>query len=424
MQPSLTPAAKVKDDPWEVALRQFHRAADHLPLKRGIREFLAFPHRELTVNFPVHMDDGTVRVFTGYRVHHSTVLGPTKGGIRYNPRVDLNEVRALAMLMTWKCALMHLPYGGAKGGVACDPGQLSKAELERLTRRYATEIGIIIGPDGDIPAPDVGTNDQIMAWIMDTYSMHLGHSVPAVVTGKPISIGGSAGRREATGRGVMIVAREAARIRGIPFAGSRVVVQGFGNVGSVAAYLMHDQGCTIVGISDVYGGVHNPNGLDPRAALQHMKQTGRVAGFPGTETVTNTDLLELPCDFLVPAAIEGQITRENAGRIQAKIVVEGANGPTTPDADEILADRDILVVPDILANAGGVTVSYFEWVQDLQSLFWSEEEINQRLERIMVQAFKGVVDLARERDAELRTAALTYAVKRVADALLTRGIYP
>ncbi len=424
MPPSVTPAAKTNDAPWEVALRQFHRAADHLPLKRGIREFLAFPHRELTVNFPVHMDDGTVRVFTGYRVHHSTVLGPTKGGIRYNPRVDLNEVRALAMLMTWKCALMHLPYGGAKGGVACDPEQLSKAELERLTRRYATEIGIIIGPDGDIPAPDVGTNDQIMAWIMDTYSMRLGHSVPAVVTGKPISIGGSAGRREATGRGVMIVAREAARIRGIPFAGSRVVVQGFGNVGSVAAYLMHDQGCTIVGISDVSGGIHNPNGLDPRTVLQHMQQTGRVAGFPGTTAVTNTELLELPCDFLVPAAIEGQITRDNAARIQAKIVVEGANGPTTPEADEILAERDILVVPDILANAGGVTVSYFEWVQDLQSLFWSEEEINQRLERIMVQAFTGVVDLASERDVELRTAALIYAVKRVADALLTRGIYP
>ncbi len=424
MQPSLTPATTITDDPWDAALRQFHRAADHLPLKRGIREFLAFPHRELTVNFPVHMDDGSVRVFTGYRVHHSTVLGPTKGGIRYNLRVDLNEVRALAMLMTWKCALMHLPYGGAKGGVACDPGQLSRVELERLTRRYATEIGIIIGPDSDIPAPDVGTNDQIMAWIMDTYSMHLGHSVPAVVTGKPISIGGSAGRREATGRGVMIVAREAARIRGIPFATSRVVVQGFGNVGSVAAYLLHDQGCTIVGISDVSGGIYSSKGLDPRAVLRHMQQTGRVAGFPGTETVSNTDLLELPCDFLVPAAIEGQITRENAGRIQAKIVVEGANGPTTPEADEILADRDILVVPDILANAGGVTVSYFEWVQDLQSLFWSEEEINQRLERIMVQAFKGVVDLARERDVELRTAALIYAVKRVADALLTRGIYP
>src|SRR5439155_1241475 len=284
------------------------------------------PHRELTVNFPVQMDDGSVRMFTGYRVHHSTVLGPTKGGIRYSLRVDLDEVRALAMLMSWKCALMHLPYGGAKGGVACDPGQLSRGELEHLTRRYATEISIIIAPDGDIPAPDVGTNDQIMAWIMDTYSMHRGHSVPAVVTGKPISIGGSAGRREATGRGVMIVAREAARIRGVPFAGSHVVVQGFGNVGSVA--------------------------------------------------------------------------------------------------DEILADRGMLVVPDILANAGGVTVSYFEWVQDLQALFWSEDEINERLERIMVHAFNGVVELAREREVELRTAALIYAVKRVADALLIRGIYP
>ncbi len=424
MKPSIAPVVQPRDDPWEMALQQFHRAADHLPLKRGIREYLAFPHRELTVSFPVRMDDGAVRVFTGYRVHHSSVLGPTKGGIRYNLRVDLNEVRALAMLMTWKCALMHLPYGGAKGGVACDPGQLSQGELEHLTRRYATEISIIVRPDGDIPAPDVGTNEQIMAWFMDTYSMHIGHSVPAVVTGKPISIGGSAGRREATGRGVMITAREAARVRGLPFAGSRVVVQGFGNVGSVTAYLMHDQGCKIVALSDVSGGIHNPNGLDPRAVLQYLQQTGRLGGFPGSTPVSNTALLELPCDFLVPAALEGQITRDNAARIQAKVIVEGANGPTTPEADEILADRGILVVPDILANAGGVTVSYFEWVQDLQSLFWSEEEINQRLERIMVQAFHGVVSLARERDVEWRTAALIYAVKRVADALLTRGIYP
>ncbi len=424
MKTPTAPVVRPKENPWDVALRQFHHAANHLPLKRGIREFLAYPHRELTVNFPVHMDDGSVRIFTGYRVHHSTVLGPTKGGIRYSLRVDLDEVRALAMLMTWKCALMHLPYGGAKGGVACDPGQLSKGELERLTRRYATEISVIIGPNEDIPAPDVGTNDQVMAWLMDTYSMHRGHSVPAVVTGKPISIGGSAGRREATGRGVMITAREAGRMRGLPLAGSRVVVQGFGNVGSVAAYLLHDQGCRVVAISDVYGGIYSPGGFNPRAVLQHVQQTGRAAGFPGTHTVTNAELLELPCDFLVPAAIEGQITRDNAARVQARIIVEGANGPTTPDADEILADRDILVVPDILANAGGVTVSYFEWVQDLQSLFWSEDEINQRLERIMVQAFNGVVSLAREREVDLRTAALIYAVKRVADALLTRGIYP
>jgi len=417
-------ASKPKDNPWEMALRQFHRAADLLPLKRGIREFLVQPHRELTVNFPIHMDDGAVKVFTGYRVHHSTVLGPTKGGIRYNLHVDLDEVRALAMWMTWKCALMHLPYGGAKGGVTCDPSSLSKSELERLTRRYATEISVIIGPDRDIPAPDVGTNEQIMAWIMDTLSMHAGHSMPAVVTGKPISIGGSAGRREATGRGVMIIAREAAKTRGLAFSGSRVVVQGFGNVGSVAAYLMHDQGCNAVAVSDVQGGIYNPDGLDPRAVLDYVKETGGVAGFPGSKSVSNEELLELPCDFLVPAAIEGQITGENAARIKAKIIVEGANGPTTPDADEILQERGVLVVPDILANAGGVIVSYFEWVQDLASFFWSEAEINERLERIMEQSFAGVAALAKEQEIDLRTSALLFAVRRVADALMTRGIYP
>lgn len=415
---------KLKDNPWDMALRQFHRAADLLPLKRGIREFLVQPHRELTVNFPVQMDDGAVRVFTGYRVHHSTVLGPTKGGIRYNLHVDLDEVRALAMWMTWKCALMHLPYGGAKGGVACDPSTLSKTELERLTRRYATEVSVIIGPERDIPAPDVGTNEQIMAWIMDTLSMHAGHSMPAVVTGKPLSIGGSAGRREATGRGVMITAREAAKLRGVPFAGSRVAVQGFGNVGSVSAYLMHDEGCKVVAVSDVRGGIHNPDGLDPRAVLDYVKETGGVEGFPGSAPVSNAELLELPCDFLVPAAIEGQITGENAARIKAKVVVEGANGPTTPDADEILQERGVFVVPDILANAGGVIVSYFEWVQDLASFFWSEVEINERLERIMKQGFDGVVGLAKQQEIDLRTSALLFAVRRVANALMTRGIYP
>lgn len=424
MKPSPTPTTAIREDPWNMALRQFHRAADHLPLKRGIREYLAYPHRELAVNFPVEMDDGSARIFSGYRVHHSTVLGPTKGGIRYHPHVDLNEVRALAMWMTWKCALMHLPYGGAKGGVACDPSSLSWGELERLTRRYATEISIIVGPDSDIPAPDVGTDDRIMAWFMDTISMYRGHSVPAVVTGKPISVGGSAGRREATGRGVVITTREAARLRGIPVASGRVVVQGFGNVGSVSAYLLHDQGCKIVAVSDVHGGIYNPTGIDPRAVLRHAKETGRVAGFPGTDEVSNAELLELPCEFLIPAALEGQITRHNAARINAPAIVEGANGPTTPDADEILADRGILVVPDILANAGGVIVSYFEWVQDLQSLFWSEDEINQRLERLMVQAFEGIVQQAAEREVDLRIAAMIYAVKRVADALMTRGIYP
>jgi glutamate dehydrogenase (NAD(P)+) len=407
-----------------MALRQFNRAADLLPLKRGIRDFLVYPHRELTVNFPVQMDDGTVRVFTGYRVHHSTVLGPTKGGIRYAPEVDLDEVRALAMWMTWKCALMHLPYGGAKGGVAVDPLTLSTGELERLTRRYATEISVLMGPQRDIPAPDVGTNPQVMAWIMDTYSMHAGHSIPAVVTGKPLSIGGSAGRREATGRGVLITAREAARRWELPFAGARVVVQGFGNVGSVSAYLLHDQGCRIVGIGDIYGAIANPDGIDPRAVLQHVQKTGGVPGFPAAEPIDSKALLELPCDILVPAAIEGQITRQNASRVKAKLIVEGANGPTTPDADEILNDRGVLIVPDILANAGGVIVSYFEWVQDLSSLFWSEDEINQRLEPIMIGAFDRVAATAREREVDLRTAAMVTAVQRVADALMTRGIYP
>ena len=420
--PVMAPSAR--ENPWEMALRQFNRAADLLPLKRGIREFLVFPHRELTVNFPVQMDDGGVRIFTGYRVHHSTVLGPTKGGIRYAPQVDLDEVRALAMWMSWKCALMHLPYGGAKGGVAVDPLTLSLGELERLTRRYATEISVLMGPQRDIPAPDVGTNPQVMAWIMDTYSMHAGHSIPAVVTGKPLSIGGSAGRREATGRGVMLTAREAARRWELPFAGARVVVQGFGNVGSVSAYLLHDQGCRIVGIGDIYGAIANPDGIDPRAVLQHVQKTGGVPGFPAAEPIDSMALLELPCDILVPAAIEGQITRQNAARVKAKLIVEGANGPTTPDADEILNDRGVLIVPDILANAGGVIVSYFEWVQDLSSLFWTEEEINQRLEPIMVGAFDRVAATAREREVDLRTAAMVTAVQRVADALMTRGIYP
>jgi glutamate dehydrogenase (NAD(P)+) len=424
MKPMTSALPRPADDPWEMALRQFYRACEHIPMKRGIREYLAHPQRELTVNFPVEMDDGTVRVFTGYRIHHSMVLGPTKGGIRYSPQVRLSEVRALAMWMTWKCALMHLPYGGAKGGVACDPRALSPRELERLTRRYATEISIIVGPDRDIPAPDIGTNDQIMAWFMDAISMHAGHSVAAAVTGKPISIGGSAGRREATGRGVMIAAREAARVRGLPFGGARVAVQGFGNVGATAAYLMHDQGCRIVAVSDISGGIYNPEGFDPHAVLRHVRATGGVGGFPHTTPVSNAALLEIPCDFLVPAAIEGQITRDNAARLKAQIVVEGANGPTTPEADEILEERGVLIVPDILANAGGVIVSYFEWVQDLQSLFWTEAEINERLEHIMVRSFDGVVGMAKNREVDLRTAALIFAVRRVADAVLTRGIYP
>ncbi|TMI87274.1 MAG: Glu/Leu/Phe/Val dehydrogenase [Bacillati bacterium ANGP1] len=422
--PKDTAVTPVQSDPWKVALQQFATAADLLSLKRGVREFLSHPKRELTVNFPVQLEDGSVRVFTGYRVHHSTVLGPTKGGIRYHPDVTLNEIRALAMLMTWKCAVVGLPYGGAKGGVVVNPKELSQEELEHLTRRYATEITMLISPESDIPAPDVGTNPQVMAWIMDTYSMHRGYSVPAVVTGKPISIGGSQGRIEATGRGVMIVAREAARHLGMPFQGARVAVQGFGNVGSIAAVLLREQGCRIVAVTDSRGGVYNEKGLDPAELLRHKEQAGTVAGFRGGTAMTNEDVLEAPCEILVPSALEGQITERNADKVKARLIVEGANGPTTPEADAILQDRKVLVVPDILANAGGVTVSYFEWVQDLQSFFWSEEEINERLERIMVRSFREVLGVSQERQVEMRTAALVKAVQRVADALITRGIYP
>ncbi len=413
-----------REDPWEMALRQFNIAADHLPLKRGIREFLAYPKRELTVNFPVKMDDGSVRIFTGYRVHHSTVLGPTKGGIRYHPDVTLNEVRALAMWMTWKCAVVGLPYGGAKGGVVVNPKELSREELEHLTRRYATEIGILMSPEGDIPAPDVGTNPQTMAWIMDTYSMHRGHSTPSVVTGKPISIGGSQGRIEATGRGVMLMAREASQQMGFPLAGTKVAVQGFGNVGSIAAYLFQDQGCTVVAASDSRGGVYNPKGFDVRALVKYKEDRGTVGGFPGTDRISNEELLELPCQILVPSALEGQVTGENAPRLKARLIVEGANGPLTPDADEVLHKRGVMVVPDILANAGGVIVSYFEWVQGLQQFFWTEEEVNQNLERIMVRSFGQVLKTSQEKRTDMRTGALIRAIDRVAEALMTRGIYP
>jgi glutamate dehydrogenase (NAD(P)+) len=413
-----------QQDPWEMALEQFQRASRYVPLKRGIREFLMYPRRELTVNFPVKMDDGSVRVFTGYRVHHSTVLGPTKGGIRYHPDVTLNEVRALAMWMTWKCAVAGLPYGGAKGGVACDPKQLSAGELERLTRRYATEISVLMGPESDIPAPDVGTTSQVMAWIMDTYSMHRGYSVPAVVTGKPLSVGGTVGREEATGRGCALVAREAAKAVGLRLEGARVAVQGFGNVGYHAARLLHGMGARVVAVSDSRGGIYRSEGLDPEAVLRYKRETGSVAGFPNARPVTNAELLELPCDILVPAALEGQIHRENAPRIQAQVVVEGANGPTTPEADDILHARGVLVVPDIVANAGGVIVSYFEWVQDLQSFFWEEAEIHQRLERMLVRSLQRVMEVARTHEVDLRTAALIRAIQRVSDALFTLGIYP
>ncbi len=411
-------------DAWQIALRQFDVAADYLPLKRGIREYLAHPKRELTVNFPVKMDDGSVRIFTGYRIHHSTVLGPTKGGIRYHQDVTLNEVRALAMWMTWKCAVAGLPYGGAKGGVVVNPKQISRAEVENLTRRYASEISIMMSPEGDIPAPDVGTNPQTMAWIMDTYSMHRGYSTPSVVTGKPISIGGSQGRVEATGRGVAIVTREMCRVLDRSLAGAKVVVTGYGNVSSVAAYLLRDLGCTIVGASDSRGGIYNPKGFDPRALVKFKEDQGTVVGFPGTERIATEEVPLLPCDILAPGALEAEITGDTAPNVKARLIVEGANGPLTPEADEVFDRGGVTVVPDIVANAGGVIVSYFEWVQGLQQFFWTEEGVNENLERIMVRSFKQVLKTKEERRTNVRTAALIRAIERVSEALMTRGIYP
>jgi glutamate dehydrogenase (NAD(P)+) len=407
-----------------VALKQFEQAAAVLKLDEGTANFLRHPKRELSVNFPVTMDDGSVQMFTGYRVHHSTIRGPTKGGIRYHPNVDLNEVRALAMWMTWKCAVVNIPYGGAKGGVIVDPNELSESELRKLTRRYTTEISMIIGPDSDIPAPDVNTNPQTMAWIMDTFSMHKGYSVPAVVTGKPILIGGSLGRFEATGRGVMFCVREALKLKGKRFADVAVAVQGFGNVGSIAAYLMAEQGAKIVGISDISGGYVSPKGLDMAAVKQWMAAHKTLEGFTGGERITQAELLAYPCDVLAPCALENQLTAKTAPHVRAWLVAEGANGPTTPEADKILEDKGVIIVPDILCNAGGVTVSYFEWVQGLQSFFWTEPEINSRLERIMTEAFQAVMAQAEKYQVGRRVAAQTLAISRVAEAAMLRGIYP
>ena len=410
--------------PYEIAVQQFDNAVGYLDIKAGIVDMLRKPKRELTVHFPVKMDDDSVKMFTGYRVHHSTARGPTKGGIRYHPDVTLDEVKALAMWMTWKCAVVGIPYGGAKGGVVCNPKEMSVNELENLTRRYATDISVIMNPGGDIPAPDVNTNPQIMAWIMDTYSMHRGYTTPAVVTGKPIQIGGSLGRTEATGRGVMFATREALQHKGIPIEGATVAVQGYGNVGSIGAYLLEGKGCKIVAASDSRGGIYNPKGIDARDVRRFKSETGSVVGYPGADVITNEELLELECDVLVPSALEKVITADNADRIKAKIVAEGANGPTTPEADRILADKGVFVIPDVLANAGGVTVSYFEWVQGLQFFFWSERDINVRLRDIMVKAFGDVLAIAEERDVDMRIAAYILAIDRVAEALMIRGIYP
>ena len=410
---------------YEVALAQFDEATSKMPhLSPNTIKFMRVPKRELIVNFPVEMDDGRIEMYTGYRVHHSTVRGPTKGGIRYHPDLTLDETRALAMWMTWKCALMNLPFGGAKGGVIVDPRKLSQRELRRLTRRYATEISIMMGPEGDIPAPDVGTNPQVMAWIMDTYSMHRGYSVPAVVTGKPIQIGGSQGRFDATGMGVMFMAREALKHLRISAEGATAVVQGFGNVGAIAARFMQMLGAKVIAVSDVNGGIHNPKGLDIPSLQQHVRETGSVLDFAGADTVSNTELLELPCTVLIPAALEGQITEDNADKIRCKVVAEGANGPTTPGADKSLLGNGTFIVPDILCNAGGVTVSYFEWVQSLQAFFWSEADVKRQLERLMVDSFNSVLNESREKSLPTRMAAYTLAINRVADALDLRGVYP
>ena len=409
---------------WQVAQQQFDLAADRLDLDPGMRLVLREPRRELTVHFPVHMDDGSVQVFTGYRVQHNLGRGPAKGGIRYHQDVSLDEVKALAMWMTWKCAVVGIPYGGGKGGVIVDPKKLSRKELEGLTRRFFTEIEILVGPEKDIPAPDVNTNAQIMAWMMDTYSMHAGYTVPGVVTGKPISLGGSEGRNEATARGTVFCIVEAARHLGIELSKARVAIQGFGNAGSIAARLIRDEGATVVAVSDSTGGIHDPNGLDIGKVIGWKQEHGTVQGFPGATDVSNAEVLEVECEILIPAALENQITARNAGNIKARLIAEAANGPTTPEADEILFKDSKFMIPDILCNAGGVTVSYFEWVQDLNRDHWSEKVVNEKLREIMVKAFSEVLAVARREQCNMRTAAYLLAVKRVADAMDMRGLYP
>ncbi len=410
-------------NPFEAMKERFVRAADILGLEEDIYKVLIVPSREIKVYIPVKMDSGHIEVFEGFRVQHNFARGPAKGGIRYAPDVSLDEVKALSAWMTWKCAVVNVPFGGAKGGVICDPHQMSLAELERLTRRYTAELIDFIGPDKDVPAPDMNTNEQTMAWIMDTYSMHARHTVNAVVTGKPIALGGSQGRREATGRGVMFCVNEAIKRFKLTPEQTTVVVQGSGNVGGIGAQLMHEAGYKIIAISDVSGGIYNPAGIDIPGALAHLKATKTFEGFPGVEKVGNDELLELECDVLAPCATENQITSKNAARLKCKILAEGANGPTTPKADVILHDKGVFVIPDILANAGGVTVSYFEWVQDRMGYFWLEAEVNQRLEEKMVASFKEVCKYAETHSVDMRTASYILAIDRVAYDTRMRGIY-
>jgi glutamate dehydrogenase (NAD(P)+) len=424
-QPILPRMAPREDlNPFRIAQIQFDMAAEYLKLDPGLRQILRTPKRVMEVSVPVKMDNGQTKVFTGFRVQHNVSRGPAKGGLRYHPNVTLDEVKALAAWMTWKTATVNLPYGGAKGGIVCDPKRMSKGELERMTRRYAAEIQPIIGPEVDIPAPDVYTDSQTMAWIMDTYAMTVGHAAPGVVTGKPVSIGGSEGRMDATGRGVLYVVEEACKVKKINLRGATVAIQGFGNVGSAVARLFAEKKAKIVAISDSRGGVHNPRGIDPLRALRYKERSGTVVGMPGASRISNDELLALKCDILVPAALENAITLHNADQIKAKIVAEAGNGPTTPHADEILSRKGVFVVPDILANAGGVTVSYFEWAQDLQGFFWQVQEVNSKLEFVMRRAFNDVHETMRKFHVYPRAAAYILAVGRVADATLVRGLFP
>jgi glutamate dehydrogenase (NAD(P)+) len=410
-------------NPWEAQAARFDFAARKLNLDEGLWRVLRHPSREIIVHFPVNMDDGRIEMFTGFRVLHSQARGPGKGGIRYSPEVTLDEVRALASWMTWKCAVVNIPFGGAKGGVICDPKRMSIGELERMTRRYTAEIIEFIGPEKDVPAPDMNTNEQTMAWIMDTYSMHQRQTVTSVVTGKPVNIGGSRGRREATGRGVRVMCNEALKYLQMPVEGCRVIIQGFGNVGSNAANLLSDRGYKIIGIAEYDGGLYNPNGIDICSLLEHRQRNGTVLGFKGAEPADSLELLTTDCEILIPAATENVITSRNADRIKAKIICEGANGPTTAVADEILADKKIFVIPDILANSGGVTASYFEWVQDRQGYFWKESVVNEQLESILAESFDDVVRYSEAHGVNNRIAAYMLAIDRVAFTIKQRGIY-
>jgi glutamate dehydrogenase (NAD(P)+) len=420
---SIAPQGIDSTNPFEEMMSRFDVAAQKLGLDPGLYKVLREPVRETKVSIPINMDDGRIEVFIGYRVLHNIARGPGKGGIRFDKNVTLDEVRALAAWMTWKCAVVNIPFGGAKGGVICDPATLSRAELERITRRYTAELMDQFGPEKDVPAPDMGTNPQTMAWIMDTYSMHVRHTVTSVVTGKPLSLGGSRGRVEATGRGLMLICREAAPLRGLTLSGSRVAVQGFGNVGSIAARMCHEAGARVLAVSDIRGGIYNERGLDLPAVLQHYEKNRSLEGYRDAQAITNVELLEADTDILIPAANENQIRGTNAPNIRAKIIVEGANGPTTQGADEILKEKDVLVVPDILANAGGVTVSYFEWVQDRAGFFWRESEVNERLEDIMVQSFQDVAAMARKYHVSFRIAAYMLGISRVAHDTMVRGLY-